>query len=186
MPGGVVAPIGDRAVSEISRRWPRLSLDRLGSDWAEYQILTQSPPAKPKAIRESLEKVVSLSSELRVCLMTLSEEAENHLWDVLCQFGQHSLLREMPSHLTLIQRAAMAGYNEELGRDGRHFRGANHRLFSLLRYTLEQAGYSERLNGDIARLAEILLDDAQMERPRDLPRAVREAFEGGGDRSFES
>ena len=183
MPGGFIKPLNPRSGGEIAKLWPRLDVARVESDWAEYQVRVQSPPAKPKAIREELEKIVQLSGELRVTLETLPEEAQDHLWDCLWETKRHDLPRQMSGDLTIIRHAAMRGYNAELGRDGRRMRGAKHRLFYSLRKTLEGGGYGgDRIKGHIARLAEILFDDAAFEKPKDMARAVREAFEGGDDR----
>ena len=166
MPGGVCRDLSAKALLEIKRRWPSLDLEAINSAAKNYQIRLQHNAETPRNLRGTMDEVVQLASQLRVRLLTLSEEAEDHIWNDFYSSRQGDLIEALPSLLSKLQHAAMQGHNAEIGKDGRKRLGPRHKLIAAIAWELQQAGLKidKRPMGDLRRVTEIVLGDLD-ERP---------------------
>jgi hypothetical protein len=177
MPGGVCREIGAAARAEIERRWPALNVDEISSASKNYQLRREHKAETPVSLQATMDNLAAMASGLRVRLLTLSEEANDHLWNDYKATGQTELFESIPAGLWRLQHAAMRAHNAEVGGDGRKQVGARHLLVSALAWQLQKAGLelNARPTGDLCRVVEVILHDLG-EHPSDVRKLVGNAL----------
>jgi hypothetical protein len=177
MTGGACRELGPAAREEIARRWPVLNVEEVSSASKNYQLRREHKAETPVSLRATMDEIATMASDLRVRLLTLSEEADDHLWNDFLETGQTELVESIPSALWRLQHAAMRAHNAEVGGDGRKQLGARHLLVSALAWQLQRAGLvcDARPSGDLCRVVEVVLHDLG-ERPSDVRKLVSNAL----------
>jgi hypothetical protein len=184
MPGGTPIPLSEGAQAEVRHKIPGLPMDRINRVVEEYRIYREHTPAKPKQVREEIERIVKLTSELRLAIALASEETRDQF--AIASRGRELIYQAHP-FLSELGAQARAAFNVSPKPRKGDRANADGPMIRSLAGIIESVGKiaDAKGNGPLCRLVEIVLRDTG-KHVADIPDLVERSLAARGEMSEDS